>query len=51
MVDPCLVERLGKDARIIGIDLDPNAKIGKYGFEIFIGDQASTDFWENFLSR
>ena len=43
---------LGKDARIIGIDLDPNAKkLEKYGFEIFIGDQASTDFWENFFEQ
>ena len=41
---------LGKDARIIGIDLDPNAKkLEKYGFEIFIGDQASTDFLGKFF--
>ena len=43
---------LGKDARIIGIDLDPNAKkMEKYGFEIFIGDQASPDFWKKFFQQ
>ena len=43
---------LGKDARIIGIDLDPNAKkMEKYGFEIFIGDQASPNFWKNFFEQ
>lgn len=39
----------GPKARIIGIDYNPNAKIlEKEGFEIFIGDQSSTIFWEEF---
>lgn len=43
---------LGKDARIIGIDLDPNAKkMEEYGFEIFIGDQASPNFWKKFFDQ
>ena len=43
---------LGPKARIIGIDLDPNAKkMEKYGFEIFIGNQASPDFWNNFFKQ
>jgi hypothetical protein len=38
---------LGKDARIIGVDLNPEAtKWRKHGFEIFIGDQSDPDFWE-----
>lgn len=40
----------GEEARIIGIDLDGNAKKWeKYGFEIFIGDQSSELFWSNFF--
>lgn len=36
----------GPKARIIGIDLDPNAKKWeKFGFEIFIGNQSSHSFW------
>ena len=43
-------EFFGKNARIIGIDLDPNAKkLEKHGFEIFIGDQSSKLFWKNFF--
>ena len=43
---------LGKDARIIGIDLDPNAKkLEKYGFEIFIGIKPQQIFGKIFLSR
>tara|TARA_X000000950_G_scaffold286754_1_gene396688 strand:+ start:9969 stop:10871 length:903 start_codon:yes stop_codon:yes gene_type:complete len=43
---------LGPDARIIGVDLDPNAKkMEKYGFEIFIGDQSSPNFWNNFFKK
>ena len=39
----------GKKARIIGIELNPEAKIlEKKGFEIFIGDQADPLFWKNF---
>ena len=43
---------LGPKARIIGVDLDPNAKkMEKYGFEIFIGNQASPDFWNKFFEK
>lgn len=42
----------GKNARIIGIDLNPNAKKWeKEGFEIFIGNQADPDFWKRFKSQ
>jgi hypothetical protein len=44
-------EYLGPEARIIGIDLNPGAKSWeKHGFEIYIGDQASEDFWKNFFN-
>jgi hypothetical protein len=40
----------GKEARIIGIDLNPEAKKWElHGFEIFIGNQGSKKFWENTL--
>ncbi len=39
----------GPKARIIGIDLNPNAKKWeKYGFEIFIGNQTDKKFWDHF---
>lgn len=39
---------LGENARIIGVDLNPEAiKWREHGFEIFIGDQSNPDFWEN----
>ena len=39
----------GKQARIIGIELNPEAKKWeKDGFEIFIGDQSDPDFWTDF---
>ncbi len=42
-------EYFGPNARIIGIDLDPNAKeLEEKGFEIFIGSQSDEKFWENF---
>ena len=45
-------EWLGSDARIIGIDLNPQAEKWKdHGFEIFIGDQGNPDFWEKTLSK
>ena len=45
-------EYLGKDARIIGIDLHPNAKeLEKHGFEIYIGSQSDKNFWKNFYSK
>ena len=41
---------LGPRARIIGIDLYENTKrLEKEGYEIFIGDQSSPSFWENFF--
>lgn len=43
-------EYLGPKARIIGIDLNPSAKMWeKHGFEIYIGDQASEEFWQDFF--
>jgi len=43
-------EYLGPKARIIGIDLNPGAKVWEqHGFEIFIGDQASEEFWTDFF--
>lgn len=43
---------LGDRARIIGIDLNPEAKkFEKYGFEIYIGDQADKNFWIKFLKK
>jgi hypothetical protein len=42
----------GPKARIIGIDLNPNAKKWKkYGFEIYIGDQSDVNFWKNFKKK
>ena len=39
----------GENARIIGIDLNPKAKeLEEYGFEIYIGNQSSPNFWNNF---
>ena len=43
---------LGKDARIIGVDLNPAAaKWRDYGFEIFIGDQSNPGFWDDLYSE
>jgi len=45
-------EYFGKEARIIGIDNNPKAKIWEdHGFEIVIGDQASPDFWNYFKKK
>jgi len=42
----------GKNARIIGIDLNPESKkFEKYGFEIYIGDQSKESFWDNFFKK
>jgi len=42
----------GKNARIIGIDLfEKTKKMEEEGFEIFIGDQSSKKFWENFFDK
>ena len=45
-------EFFGPKARIIGIDLNPDAREWeKYGFEIYIGDQSSDVFWSNFFQK
>ena len=45
-------EYFGKNARIIGIDLNPNAKqLEKKGFEIFIGSQSDENFWRDFYTK
>ena len=42
----------GKKAKIIGIELNPEAKkLEKYGFKIFIGDQSNHNFWKNFYNK
>jgi hypothetical protein len=42
----------GKRARIIGIDLNPEAKkFEKFGFEIFVGNQSSSEFWKVFFKK
>ena len=42
----------GKRAKIIGIDLNPNAKkLEKYGFKIYLGSQSDKNFWENFYKK
>jgi hypothetical protein len=45
-------EYLGPQARIIGIDLNPEMKqLEADGFHIEIGDQASPAFWRNFFTK
>jgi 23S rRNA U2552 (ribose-2'-O)-methylase RlmE/FtsJ len=45
-------EFFGPEARIIGIDLNPEVLIWKdYGFEIFIGNQSDKEFWNSFLEK
>jgi len=42
----------GPKARIIGVDLNPQAKKWESdGFEIYIGDQSAPEFWSSFFSR
>jgi hypothetical protein len=42
----------GKRSRIIGVDLNPEAKkLEKNGFEIFIGDQQDRYFWKQFYKE
>ena len=42
----------GNNARIIGIDLNPEAKILEQdGFEIFIGNQSDPKFWKKFYNE
>src|SRR3954468_4665493 len=41
----------GDQARIIGIDYSPTAeRMREKGFEIFIGDQSSPEFWSDFFA-
>lgn len=45
---------LGPDARIIGIDLDPNCQNLEYtnpNIKVITGDQADPIFWNEFLSK
>lgn len=43
---------LGPDSRVIGIDLNPEAKKWeRFGFEIFIGDQSCPNFWSQTFSK
>ena len=45
-------EYFGKEARIIGVDLHPNAKeLEKHGFEIYVGSQSDNNFWKNFYDK
>ncbi len=45
-------EFFGEKARIIGIDMNPDAKkLEKEGFEIFIGNQSDEKFWDNFFKK
>ena len=45
-------ELFGPSARIIGVDLNPQAKKWeKYDFEIFIGNQSDVIFWDDFYER
>lgn len=42
----------GKQAQIIGIDLNPDAvRWQKHGFDIFIGDQSNPKFWNQIIKR
>jgi hypothetical protein len=42
----------GPEVRIIGVDLNPNAKKWeKDGFEIFIGSQSDENFWRDFVKK
>tara|TARA_B100000902_G_scaffold325201_1_gene319711 strand:+ start:42 stop:863 length:822 start_codon:yes stop_codon:yes gene_type:complete len=43
---------LGKKAKIIGVELNPEAKkLEKHGFKIFIGDQSDPNFWKSFYKK
>lgn len=45
-------EFFGHSARIIGIDLNPDAREWeKHGFEIYIGDQSSDTFWTELFHK
>ena len=43
---------LGKKAKVIGIEMNPESKkLENSGFEIFIGDQSSEKFWKKFFKK
>lgn len=45
-------EFFGSNARIIGVDFNPNAKKWEeHGFEIFIGSQSDENFWKEFVKN
>ena len=45
-------EYFGPNARIIGIDLNPECKkFEEDGIEIFIGDQSDPKFWDDFYNK
>ena len=45
-------EYFGEKARIIGVDLNPIAlELKKDGFEIYIGNQESSEFWIDLKSK
>tara|TARA_Y100000996_G_scaffold341102_1_gene278309 strand:+ start:582 stop:1466 length:885 start_codon:yes stop_codon:yes gene_type:complete len=45
-------EYFGTKAKIIGIDLNPNAKkLEKDGFDIYIGSQSDKNFWKSFFDK
>ena len=42
----------GKNAKIIGIDLNPKSKkFEQEGIEIYLGDQSDKNFWESFFKK
>ncbi len=42
----------GENARIIGVELNPEAKkFENYGFEIFTGNQSDPEFWKEFFEK
>ena len=43
----------GENARVIGIDLNPviQKELQEDGFEVFVGDQSSEDFWKQFFEE
>jgi hypothetical protein len=45
-------EFFGPNARIIGVDLNPEVLVWKdYGFEIYIGSQSDKFFWDSFVKE
>jgi hypothetical protein len=46
------IKYLHEDSRIIGVELNENAiKLRDKGYEIFIGDQSSPEFWKKFYNE